>query len=117
MEKVIKLDKRFGSEYAGTYKFRSITWGRSNEITSNCTSINSLTKQSKIDLKRLQALMLDATMVERPSAITLEKLLSLENGISMVLGELLMSVADHVNGFSNKEREEVKNLKQRWNLD
>lgn len=117
LEKKIEIDSRFGKEYKGKYVFQSITWGRSNEITSLCTSINPLTKQTKIDLRRLQGLMLDATMAERPSAITQEKLLSLENGIPMALGELLMAVADKVNGFSTKEREELKNLKQRWNLE
>lgn len=117
MKKEIKLDERFGKEYSGKYVFESITWGRSNEITSECTSVNPLTKQSKVDLRRLQALMLDASMVERPKAITLEKLLSETDGIPMSLGELLMSAADYVNGFGNKEREELKNLKQRWDLE
>lgn len=117
LNKKIKLNSRFGKEYSGEYVFQSITWGRSNEITSDCTSLNPLTKQSKIDLRRLQALMLDATMVERPSSITLEKLLSLQDGIPMALGELLMSAADYVNGFGSKEREELKNLKQQWNLE
>jgi len=117
LEKKIEIDGKFGKEYKGKYTFQSITWGRSNEITSDCTSINPLTKQSKIDLRRLQGLMLDATMIERPSVITLEKLLSLKDGIPMSLGELLMAVADKVNGFGSKEREEVKKLKQQWNLD
>lgn len=117
LEKKIEIDSRFGKEYKGKYVFQSITWGRSNEITSDCTSINPLTKVNKIDLRRLQALMLDATMVERPKAITQEKLLSLQDGIPMALGELLMAVADKVNGFGSKEREELKNLKQQWNLD
>jgi len=117
LEKKIELDSRFGKEYKGKYVFQSITWGASNEITSSCTSINPLTKQSKIDLNRLQALMLDATMIERPSAITLEKLMDLKDGIPMSLGELLMAVADKVNGFGSKEREELKKLKQQWNLD
>jgi len=117
VEKKIKIDNRFGKEYSGEYIFRSITWGRSNEVTSECTSMNPITKQTKVDLRRLQALMLDATMVERPKEITIEKLLSLEDGIPMALGELLMAAADYVNGFSQKEREELKNLKQQWNLE
>jgi len=117
LEKKIEIDSRFGKEYKGKYVFQSITWGRNNEITSDCTSINPLTKQSKVDFRKLQGLMLDATMIERPSAITLEKLMDLKNGIPMALGELLMSAADYVNGFGTKEREELKKLKQQWNLD
>jgi len=117
VDKTIEIDDRFGKEYSGKYVFKSITWGKSNEITSDCTSMNPLTKQTKVDLRRLQALMLDASMEERPKAVTVDKLLSLDDGIPMALGELLMAAADYVNGFSQKEREELKNLKQQWNLE
>lgn len=117
MKKEIELKDEFGKEYKGKYIFQSISWGKSNEITSKCTSVNPHTKQSKVDLKRMQALMLDATMIERPSLITLQKLLDEENGIPMSLGELLMQVADYVNGFGEEERKKLKNLKRRWNLE
>ncbi len=117
MKKEIILKDEFGKEYSGKYTFESISWGKSNQITSDCTSINSATKQSKVDLKRMQALMLDASMTERPSTITLNKLLSEKDGIPMALGELLMSVADYVNGYGEKEREELKKLKRQWNLE
>jgi hypothetical protein len=118
MEKKITLDERFGKEFAGAYVFRSISWGRSNQITSDCTSVNPAIKTSRIDLKRLQGLMLNESMKERPKIITLDMLLSEdpEKGIPMVLGEILMSCADFVNGYTEKDRAELKNLKKQWGL-
>ena len=118
-EKEIKLNDRFGKEFSGSYVFESISWGKSNQITSDCTSISPVGQKSSVDMKRLQALMLYASLKEKPKAITLERLLSEDSdeGLPPALGELLMACADHVNGFSAKDREEVKNLKQQWGLD
>jgi len=117
MRKEITLKKEdFGSEWEGKYVFETMSWGTSNEITSDCTSINPATKKSSVDLKTLQARMLDATLVEKPKGITLDVLMQ-KDGIPMVLGEFLMSVADHVNGFGEEDRETLKKLKRRWGLE
>lgn len=119
MKEELKLeDNYFGKEYMGKYVFQSISWAKSNQITSQCTATNPLTRQTTVDLKKLQALTLDAVMIERPKSITLSKLMSEgEDGLPLALGELLMSMADKVNGYSQSEREQLKKLKVGWGLE
>ena len=119
MRKELRIDEEyFGKEYMGKYVFQSISWAKSNEITSQCTSSNPLTRQTTIDLKKLQAYILDAVMTERPRAITLQKLMNGgEGGLPLSLGELLMSMADKVNGYSKEGREQLKKLKAGWGLE
>jgi hypothetical protein len=118
MRKEVKLDNTFGNEYSGKYVFSSISWAKSNDITSQCTQSNPLTKQTTIDLKKLQAMTLDAVMVDRPKAVTLEKLMCEgENGLPLPLGELLMAMCDRVNGYSSEDREQLKKLKAVWGLE
>ena len=119
MRKEYKIDEDyFGKEYMGKYVFQSISWAKSNEITSQCTATNPLTRQTTVDLKRLQALTLDAVMIDRPKAITLQKLMNEgEDGLPLSLGELLMGMADKVNGYSKEDREQLKKLKLGWGLE
>lgn len=108
----------FGKAYAGKYTFVGISWGTSNRITGECTRVNPISKMSTIDIKELQARMLMATLIEKPKIITMQHLLDESaNGLPPALGELLMAAADKVNGFSGKEREELKKLKEQWDLD
>jgi len=116
--KEIELGEQFGKEYKGKYIFAGISWGISNRITAECTKINPVTRQSIINLKELQARMLMATLIEKPKIITMEHLLDETNkGLPIALGEVLMTVADSVNGYSAKDREEIKKLKQRCHLE
>ena len=119
MRKELKLDDSyFGKEYSGKYVFQSISWAKSNQITSESTSTNPLTRLTTIDLKRLQAMTLDAVIVDRPKSITLQKLMNEgEEGLPLALGELLMSMADKVNGYSKEDREQLKKLKDIWGLE
>jgi len=111
-------EKDFGSKYKGKYVFVGISWGISNRITGECTTVNPLTRKSIVNIKDLQAKMLIATLIEKPDVITLEHLMDEgKNGLPSALGEVLMAAADKVNGYSSKDREEVKNLKERWGLD
>lgn len=116
LEKTIEIDDRFGKEYSGKYKFCSISWGTSNRLTDECTTIVPGAKKTIVDLQKLQAKMLDATLVERPKAITFESLME-PNGIPVVLGELLMGIADQVNGYGEGDRAALKKLRQRWGLE
>jgi len=118
-EKRIEIDDRFGKEFKGVYVFRTISWAESNRISGECTKIIPQTKRSLIDLKRMQALMVDSTLKERPEALTLQVLLGEDPKVLMppVLGEILISATDLVNGYSEKDREELKNLKKRWGLE
>lgn len=117
MKKEITLeDSDFGKVYSGKYVFETISWGTSNQITSDCTTIEPASKKSSVDLQKLQARMLDATLIERPNSVTLDKLQS-KDGIPVAMGELLMQLADAVNGYSSEEQEKLKKLKQRFGLE
>jgi hypothetical protein len=105
----------FGREYAGKYVFETLSYGTSNKISSDCTSIEPTTRKTNIDLRELNARMLDAVLVERPNSITLETLRS-KDGIPAALGEFLSEIADLVNGYSPEDRERLKKLKQRFGL-
>jgi hypothetical protein len=62
--------------------------------------------------------MVMATLVEKPKIITLEHLLDeSSDGLPVALGELLMAASDKVNGYSDEDREALKNLKVRWGLE
>ena len=111
-------EEDFGKEYKGKYVFIGISWGSSNRITGECTMVNPASRISSVDIKQLQARMLIATLIEKPKIITLDHLMDeSKNGLPPALGELLMAAADKVNGYSTKDREEVKNLKERWGLE
>ena len=120
MEKLeIELkDEDFGKKYSGKYLFVGMGWAASNRISGECTKVHQLTKTSVVDMKQLQAKMLMATLIKKPSIITMEHLLDESaNGLPPALGELLMAAADKVNGYTSKERQELKNLKKRWDLE
>ena len=119
MEKELKLDEQFGKQFKGTYVFKAISWAVSNRITSECTQLNPITRQTSIDLKKLQAMTLDASMVKRPSNVTLTMLEdeNTETGLPLALGELLMAMADKVNGYGQEDRENLKKLKRQWGLE
>jgi len=77
-----------------------------------------VTRQSIVDLKTLQARILLATLLEKPKVITMEHLLDeTSKGLPAELGELLMAIADKVNGYSKKDREELKKLKLQCGLE
>jgi len=116
--KEIELGEQFGKEYKGKYIFAGISWGISNRLTAECTKVNPVTRQSIVNLKELQAKMLMATLIEKPKVITLEHLMDeTSKGLPTVLGELLMSIADKVNGYSVEDREELKKLREQLGLE
>ena len=114
-KEIILKEEDFGSEFAGKYVFESIAWGTANQISSDCTKIDPIGRRSSIDLKELQARMLDVTLVERPKSITLDRLTA-KDGIPVALGEFLISIADQINGYSEEDRDRIKKLKQRCGL-
>ena len=116
MKKEIELKREdFGPEYAGKYVFETISWGALNQITSDSTTIDSVTRKGSIDIKKMNAKILDQTMTERPKTVNLDALIQV-HGIPGPLGEFLMDIADEVNGGSEAERERIKKLKQRCGL-
>lgn len=114
----MELDDRYGRQYKGEYVFGPISWGQMNRITSECTKIHPVTRTSVVDIKTLNARVLLATLKEHPKCITLGHLLDESvNGLPSALGEILMAAADKVNGYTARDRDEVKKLKERWGLE
>ena len=103
----LDLDDRFGKEYAGKYVFREITWAKRSRIIQKYTRYSKMTGQvENSDFVAIQAETIWASLKEQPESkpISLEKLLSETDGISIELGEILSKV---VNKLCNVSREET----------
>lgn len=102
----IKLDERFGKEYAGRYVFGEITWAKRSRIIQRHTKYSDITgKVLKSDFVGIQAETIWASLKEQPEQkpISLRKLLDEENGIPIGLGELFSKVVNKLNGISHQD--------------
>ena len=102
----INLDNRFGEEYAGHYVFQEITWARRSHIIQKHTKYHPITGQvSGSDFVAIQAETIWASLKEQPEnkPITLEKLLSEDEGIPIELGELLSKIVNRLNGVTHED--------------
>ncbi|MGD6851147.1 MAG: hypothetical protein ACQCN6_03710 [Candidatus Bathyarchaeia archaeon] len=103
---VLDLDNRFGSEFAGKYVLKEITWAKRNRIIQKHTKYNNITGEVvSSDFLAIQAETIMASMHGQPETkpITLQKLLGDEEGISIELGELLSKVVNRLNGLSHED--------------
>lgn len=103
---VLQLDERFGKEYAGRYVFGEISWARRSRIIQKHTKYSQLTGQVlNSDYIAIQAETIWASLKEQPppKPITLEKLLSEEDGVPAGLGELFSQVVNRLCGISQEE--------------
>lgn len=102
-----KLDDRFGKEYAGEYVFQPISWGRLMKITQRYTK--RIGRKSIVDSLAVSAHLINETLVKRPKAVTLEKLLSQQlpdkGGLPIGLGNWL---SDIVNRLTSPDEEDQK---------
>ena len=102
----IELDNRFGEEYAGRYVFEEITWAKRSRIIQKYTKYNQMTGQVvSSDYVDIQAETIWASLKEQPEnkPISLQKLLSEEDGITVGLGELFSRIANRLNGLTVQE--------------
>lgn len=102
----IELDDRFGAEYKGAYVFQEITWAKRSRIIQKHTKYHSMTGQVlSSDYIAIQAETIWAALKEQPPTqpVSLEKLLSEENGIPIELGELFSKVVNRLCGLSTDE--------------
>ena len=102
----IELDERFGKEYAGHYIFSEISWAKRSRIIQKHTKYHPLTGQVvSSDFIAIQAETIWASLKEQPpnKPITLEKLLSEENGIPIGLGELFSQIVNKLNSVTQEE--------------
>jgi len=103
---VVEVDGRFGSEYAGRYVFREITWMKRSRIITKYTRYHPVTGQLiSSDLPAIQAETMWAALKEQPTShpITLERLLDEENGVPIELGELFSRVVNRLCGLTLDE--------------
>jgi hypothetical protein len=102
----IEIDTRFGEEFRGKYVFKEITWAKRNRIIQKYTKYNKLTGEvESSDFIAIQAETIIASMHGQPAAkpITLEKLLSEEDGVPIELGELFSKVANKLNSVAHED--------------
>jgi len=98
-QKTAELDNRFGKEYAGKYVFEEISWAKRNRIIQKHTKYHPMTGQVvSSDYVAIQAETIWASLKEQPEnkPISLEKLLSEEDGIPIELGELFSKLVNRL---------------------
>jgi len=103
----IEVDKGFGDEYAGKYVLQEISWAKRSRIIQKHTKYHPVTgRVIRSDYVAIQAETIFAALKEQPEKkpITLEKLLSEEDGVPVALGELLSKAANRVCGLTREER-------------
>lgn len=102
----VEVDARFGPEYAGKYVFGEIAWAKRSRIIQKHTKYNPVTgRVMGSDYVAIQAETIWAALREQPDGqpITLEKLLSEEEGIPIELGELFSRVVNRLCGLTVDE--------------
>jgi hypothetical protein len=102
----LQIDGRFGEEYKGTYTFAEITWAKRNRIIQKHTKYSRLSGEvESSDFIAIQAETIIASLHGQPTSkpITLEKLLSEEEGIPVALGEVFSKVVNSLNGMSRED--------------
>jgi len=108
----IEIDDRFGEEYAGKYVFQEISWAKRSRIIQKHTKYHPVTGQVvNSDYVAIQAETIWASLREQPAEkpISLERLLSEEDGIPIELGELFSRV---VNRLCSVTAEEIRFLSE-----
>ena len=102
----IDVGERFGEEYAGHYVFQEISWAKRSRIIQKYTKYHPITGQvQKSDYVAIQAETVLASLKEQPEnkPITLEKLLSEEDGVPIGIGELFSQIVNKLNNVGLEE--------------
>jgi hypothetical protein len=105
-KETVEMDGRFGKEYAGRYVFSEMTWAKRSRIIQKHTKYHPRTGQIiSSDYVAIQAETIYASLKEQPKSkpITLEKLLSEEDGVPIGLGEFFSRVVNRLCGVLPEE--------------
>lgn len=103
---IIEINSRFGEEYAGRYVFAEISWAKRSRLIQKHTKYHPVTGQvMSSDYVAIQAETIYASLKEQPATkpITLEKMLSEDDGIPIGLGELFSEVVNRLCGITLDE--------------
>ena len=102
----IEIGDEYGQEYRGKYVFQEISWAKRNRILQKYTRYNPQTGLViTTDYVAIQAETIMASLKEQPEnkPVTLEKLLSEEEGVPIGLGELFSRIANKLNAVTVEE--------------
>jgi hypothetical protein len=105
-KETIELDNRHGDEYAGRYVFSEISWAKRSRLIQKYTKYHPVTGQIlSSDYVAIQAETIWASLKEQPAnkPITLEKLLSEDEGIPIELGELFSQIVNKLCAITAQE--------------
>jgi len=105
-KEVIDLDNRFGEEYTGRYVFSEISWAKRSRLIQKYTKYHPVTGQILTsDYVAIQAETIWVSLREQPAnkPITLEKLLSEEDGVPIELGELFSQIVNKLCAITAQE--------------
>lgn len=108
----VEISAEYGGEYAGKYVFQELTWAKRSRIIQKHTRYHPASGQVvSSDFIAIQAETIWAALKEQPkhTPVTLEKLLSEENGVPIPLGELFSKI---VNDLCTLTREETAFLSE-----
>jgi hypothetical protein len=115
----IEINERFGKEYAGRYVFQEITWAKRSRIIQKHTKYHPITGQVRSsDYIAVQAETIWASLKEQPASkpLTLEKLLSEDDGIPVSLGELFSRIVNKLCGITVDETRFLSEPSEEENL-
>lgn len=118
-KETVEIDERFGKEYAGRYVFKEMTWAKRSRIIQKHTKYHPITGQvMSSDYIAIQAETIWASLKEQPEnkPITLKKLLSEDNGISIGLGELFSQIVNRLCGITVEETRFLSEQSEEENL-
>ena len=102
----VEIGDKFGVEFKGKYIFQEISWAKRSRIIQRQTKYSQVTGQVvSSDYVAIQAETILASLKEQPEnkPISLQKLLSDEDGIPVGLGELFSKIANKLNGLTVQE--------------
>jgi len=105
-KEVLEMDERFGKEYGGRYVFQEISWAKRSRIIQKYTKYHSVSGHVvSSDFIAIQAETIWASLKEQPpnKPITLEKLLSEDDGVPIELGELFSRIVNRLNSMANED--------------
>ena len=126
-KEAVSIGKEYGVEYAGKYVFQELTWAKRSRIIQKHTKYHPLSGQvQNSDFLAIQAETIWAALKEQPTSnpLSLEKLLSEENGVPIALGELLSKIVNNLcvlggeeTAFLSEPSEAKNQTKQSQTLD
>ncbi len=97
----VKIDKRFGSQFEGSYEFRQITQGEYEKVLVGY--MDAVGKVAKQDILKLNRECLWNSLVSQPSSKPLTKDIVVQGRLPYGLSLKLQGIYDKINGIDMEE--------------